>query len=281
MLVVNLFNCLYCFSFPTSSKAQSKMSDRKLKFITPIKVPKKSEIIARELRNRIIRGELSEGTSLPSEAELIEQFGISRPTLREALRLLEADALITVKRGARGGPTVHIPGPDLAAHHFGLVLQTQDTELSDVFRARQLVEPPAVRMLVDEAGEGAADALREVIAKEWDALDEDDFLALTQAAAEFHETLVRLTKNKTLLLIMQMLNSVYAKHVSSEYMATSGQFDNRKASRLSIKAHEKLVELIAAGDGDAATTYWREHLAKVRKILFKQQPHRRVIDVLD
>jgi DNA-binding FadR family transcriptional regulator len=257
------------------------MSDRSLRFITPIKVPKKSEIIARELRNRIVRGELPKGTSLPSEAELIEQFGISRPTLREALRLLEADGLITVKRGSRGGPTVQIPGPELAAHHFGLVLQTQDTELTDVFRARQLIEPPAVRLLIDEGNAAAADILREVIAREWDALDKDDFLSLTLAAAEFHETLVRLTNNKTLLLIVQMLNSVYAKHVSAEYTAASGQFDTRKASRLSIKAHEKLVELIGAGEGDAATSYWREHLAKVRKILFKQHASIRVIDVLD
>jgi DNA-binding FadR family transcriptional regulator len=252
-----------------------------LDFATPIKVDKKSDLIARELRNRIIRGELAEGDSLPSEAELIEQFGISRPTLREALRILEADSIITIRRGSRGGPVIHMPGPEIAARHFGLVLQAQDTALSDVFRARQLIEPPAVRIVVEQAHKKAPKVLREIVELEWQTVEQGDIVQLSEYATRFHEALVSLTGNQTLLLIMQMLNEVYRKHMSAEYMATSPMVDSTKAARLSIKAHEQLIDLIMAGDPDAATDYWREHLARVRKILFKHHQSMKVIDVLD
>jgi DNA-binding FadR family transcriptional regulator len=257
------------------------MKNASLDFATPIKVDKKSDLIARELRNRIIRGELTEGDSLPSEAELIEQFGISRPTLREALRILEADSMISIRRGSRGGPIVHLPGPAVAARHFGLVLQAQDTALTDVFRARQLIEPPAVRIVVEEARKRAPKILREITALEWDAVEQGDIGLLSEYSTRFHEALVKLTGNQTLLLIMQMLNEVYRKHVSAEYMATNPLVDNSKAARLAIKSHERLIELIQAGDADEATDYWREHLARVRKILFKHHESMKVIDVLE
>ena len=69
----------------------------------PVKVPKTAELVATQLRNQIVRGDLREGDALPPEAALMAQFGVSRPTLREAFRVLESEALISVRRGARGG----------------------------------------------------------------------------------------------------------------------------------------------------------------------------------
>lgn len=262
------------------------MTERPKLSLAPIKVLKKSELIAAELRKRIIRGQLKEGDNLPSEAELIQQFGISRPTLREALRILEADSLITVHRGSRGGPVAHLPGPDLAARHFGLVLQTQDTSLADVYRARQLIEPPAVRMVVETpASQKKAPAyLRELVDNLKIAAEKHDVEATSEYATRFHEGIVKLTENKTLLLIMQMLNDVYYKHMSGEY-GLSLDLTNKKgfprSISMAIKANEHLIALIEKGDPDAAADYWREHLSGVRKVLFKHQQTKRIIDVLD
>jgi len=63
-----------------------------------LRVPKTAELVADSIRGQIVRGELNEGDTLPAEADLTLQFGISRPTLREALRILESEALITVSR---------------------------------------------------------------------------------------------------------------------------------------------------------------------------------------
>jgi DNA-binding FadR family transcriptional regulator len=73
-----------------------------------LRLPKAGELVARHLRNRIIRGELPEGTMLPSEHDLIRQFGVSRPTLREAIRVLESEQLLEITRGLHGGARVLI-----------------------------------------------------------------------------------------------------------------------------------------------------------------------------
>ena len=78
-------------------------------------VPKLSHIIADRLREQIARGELRQGDTLPPEAELVRQFGVSRPILRESLRVLEAESLIALGRGARAGAMVLSPSPGTAA----------------------------------------------------------------------------------------------------------------------------------------------------------------------
>ena len=252
--------------------------------LAPIKALKKSELIAKELRNQIIRGDIAEGGSLPAEAELMEQFCISRPTLREALRILESDSLITIQRGAQGGAVACKPGQDLAAKHFGLVLQTRDTSVADVFRARQLIEPPAVRVVVEQAHERAPELLGEIVAQQQQAINKREITLARHYTTKFHEGIIRLTENQTLLLVMQMLNEVYYRHMSAEYMAVDGlrsEEDVVKACRLSVKAHKHLIGLISEKESDRATAYWRDHLAKVRTMLFEHHESMRVIDILD
>jgi DNA-binding FadR family transcriptional regulator len=75
-----------------------------------VRAPKLPLIIAQQLRAQIACGELRPGDSLPSESELLKDFGISRPTLREALRVLESETLIQLGRGSRSGATILAPG---------------------------------------------------------------------------------------------------------------------------------------------------------------------------
>ena len=100
-----------------------------------VRVPKTAELVASQLRRRIVRGELAEGAALPPESTLMEQFGVSRPTLREAFRVLESESLISVRRGAHGGARVHVPNGDVAARYAALVLEHRGTTLADLFTA--------------------------------------------------------------------------------------------------------------------------------------------------
>lgn len=79
----------------------------------PVQMPKAAEVVAADVRRRIVRGELRADDALPPETELMSQFGISRPTLREALRILEAEGLVAIRRGARGGARVQAPSPEV------------------------------------------------------------------------------------------------------------------------------------------------------------------------
>src|SRR3546814_9043440 len=82
-----------------------------------IRVPKTSELVADQIRAQIVRGELQEGDSLPPEGTLMSTLGISRPTLREAFRILEAENLISVVRGSRSGARVDRKSTRLNSSH--------------------------------------------------------------------------------------------------------------------------------------------------------------------
>ena len=124
----------------------------------------KPQQIADELRRLIVSGELSEGDSLGHEPDLVERFGVSRPSLREALRILEAEGLISVVRGMLGGVVVHEPDGRMTARTAALVLQARNVSLADVHEARSLLEPTAVRVVASLRSRRAAVAeLRRLI----------------------------------------------------------------------------------------------------------------------
>ena len=78
---------------------------------TAVRSPKTAELVAGTLRRMVVDGQLKDGDFLPNEAELMTHFGVSRPTLREAVRVLESERLVEVRRGSRTGARVRVPGP--------------------------------------------------------------------------------------------------------------------------------------------------------------------------
>src|SRR5271157_5989752 len=131
----------------------------------------KPQQIADELRRLIILGELDEGDSLGHEPDLIERFGVSRPSLREALRILEAEGLISVIRGVQGGVVVHRPDSRQTARTAAIVLES-----------RTILEPAAVRVVAASCQRKAhARTLRSLIAEEEEAIDDPEAFGLANA----------------------------------------------------------------------------------------------------
>lgn len=224
----------------------------------------KPKQIADELRGLIITSGLDEGDLLGTEADLLERFDVSRPSLREALRILEADGLISVARGALGGVVVHRPDQRMTARAAALVLQSRSVSLSDVFDASAVIEPAAARMVATSRGhQRAANQLREVIVEQKRTVN--DPLACTNAMIRFHSEIVFLAGNQTLILVCEMLNEVIARAIAD--VLTRTREEPVSARRRTTRAHERLVELIAAGDGDAAQAHWNAHMARLRRSL--------------
>ncbi|MDB5082960.1 MAG: hypothetical protein JWP00_4884 [Chloroflexi bacterium] len=123
-----------------------------------LKVPRASELVADKLRSLIVDGVVSEGANLPSEKELVLQLGVSRATLREALRILEVEGLISTKTGPKGGILVQRPGVANLTRSLSLLLQLEETPFSVLLEARRLLEPlcanlAAERVTVEEMAE--------------------------------------------------------------------------------------------------------------------------------
>jgi DNA-binding FadR family transcriptional regulator len=242
------------------------------------RIREKPQQIADELRQLIISGELDEGDSLGHEPELIERFGVSRPSLREALRILEAEGLITVVRGVNGGVVAHRPDQRLTARTAALVLQSRNVPLADVFEARTIIEPAAARLIASGRGrKGAARRLRELIAEQERMIDEPE--AFGHSNARFHEQLIALAGNETLTIVAEMLNEVVARAVTV-VSQTAGDGGSVRTRRRGVHSQERLAELIEAGDADGAEAHWRTHMAVVGKVMLGQQA-RTVVDLLD
>jgi len=106
-----------------------------------LKVPRASELVSDKLRSLIVEGVVPEGGNLPSEKDLVAQLGVSRATLREALRILEAEGLISTKTGPKGGIMVQRPGSAALTRSLSLLLQLEETPFSVLLEARRLLEP--------------------------------------------------------------------------------------------------------------------------------------------
>ncbi len=232
-----------------------------------IRVPKVAELVADTIRNRILNGELKEGDSLPPEAQLLEAFGISRPTLREAFRVLETEKLLSVSRGSRTGATVHEPKIDGVARYASYVLRANNTTIEDVYGARLAIEPFIVRRLAEKSPKATIERLRQE-ANRLDALNAaEKHEEVTIGLTEFHRVLVEVGGNKALHFLVELLNDIMKTHQLRHLSLrpfTSGE--QRKRSQKGIKSFFRLIEYIEKGDVDGAESHWRLHLEKTNKI---------------
>ena len=223
-----------------------------------VQVPKAAALVADDLRRRIVHSDLSEGDALPNETELMEYYGLSRPTLREALRVLENESLIEVKRGAKGGARVRLPDVAVTARHAALLLQLQGTTLQDVIEARRIIEPAVVRMLAERRPPQAIEKLN--AAHENALATVDDPMAYARAAARFHEQVIELAGNRTLTLLARIVQEISEAH-NQAVLATVRR--PRSSAEHANDDHAALVGHIERGEADEAFALWGDHIDRI------------------
>lgn len=237
----------------------------------------KPQQIADELRALIVSGELADGEMLGHEPDLVERFGVSRPSLREALRILEAEGLVTVVRGVRGGVVVHAPDRRMTARTAAVMLKARNVSLADVYEARTMLEPIAARVIATSRNRKAAvKTLRALLADEEDAIEDPEKFGVANAA--FHHGLVSLAGNQTLIIVADMLDEIVVRAVAA---VSSGDdvVGSLSVRRRGLRSQERLIDLIDAGDGIDAEEHWREHMHVVGRVLLGQQSTT-VVDLL-
>jgi DNA-binding FadR family transcriptional regulator len=234
-------------------------------------------MVASHLRRQIIRGELKEGDQLPSESVLMEEFGVSRPTLREAFRILEAEGAITVRRGVRGGARVQVPEVGVAARHVGLLLQYRGALLSDVYEVRAVLEPAAARMAARRRTSADLARLQEVLDRHH-ASTEDPGAAFA-ADEEFHRLIVELSGNETLQVLAAMVSNIIREGDRS-YADSHDWQHEQELVKIALRAHARLVELIRKRAGEEAEELWRKHLAESAKVVLGGRTTATVVELL-
>jgi len=237
----------------------------------------KPQQIADELRQLIVAGQLADGESIGHEPDLVERFGVSRPSLREALRILEAEGLITVKRGVLGGIVVHQPNGRMTARTAALLLQARNVPLADVYDARGLIEPVAARVVAQSRSrKSAAAELRRLTAEQLEVIDDPE--AFGRANSAFHARLVELAGNQTLRIVAEMLAEVVARAVAAVSQPDEGK-DTAATRARGLRSQARLAALIEAGDAAEAEAHWAEHMRVAGRVLLAQRA-RTVIDLM-
>jgi GntR family transcriptional regulator, transcriptional repressor for pyruvate dehydrogenase complex len=218
------------------------------------------EQVADQLRDLIISGTLSVGDRLPTEAELCERFQTSRSTIREALRLLSSQSLITTQVGATGGSSVAHPQiteiSDFLNTTLSLLAGTSELSVREFLEARQLLEVPAARMATQARGAELADTLKNFAPTRLDKLPPQEIFRLNR---QFHLTIVESSGNRLLRLMAEPLFSVMQNRFLRD-RAHAGTWEDVE------RDHQHIIEMVQSGDADAVEEAMRKHLGNLEPL---------------
>ena len=245
----------------------------------PLRRPKAAELVAGELRHQIVSGQLKPGDKLHPENVLQEEFAISRPTLREALRLLESESLITISRGKHGGARVRSIDLGAAARQVGVYLQIEGATLQDVWLARTIIEPPAAGLLAERRNPTAFAELETNIAAAHEAAERDP-IHYADLSADFSVLITKHCGSKTLHLLNALIHDIIRRQHKDVTARTLSKAGVGKLRQESIRSREKALELMRRGSSAAAESFWREHLERMRDLVLAAYKGPTTIDVL-
>ncbi len=216
------------------------------------------EQIAATLRGRVVAGELEPGERLPTETMLATEFGVSRATVREALRQLDTQSLIRTSKGATGGSYVTLPSAGhLSASlrsGIGLLADAQDISLDDLLEARELLEVPAARLAARRRREHDLERLRAAIPGNPLELGAQDQFAHN---ADFHAVVLEASGNVLLAIAAQPVFDVLQTRLAR---STLGNPFHRAINT----HHRAIAAAIEAGDEDAAGGEMHLHVEYLR-----------------
>jgi GntR family transcriptional regulator, transcriptional repressor for pyruvate dehydrogenase complex len=234
-----------------------------------------AESVAAELRTRILHGQGADAYRLPTQDRLMEEFGVSLPSIREAIRILETEGLVTVRRGNVGGAEVHQPDEASAAYHLGLVLQGGRVGLGDLARAIQLLEPMCAAGCAQR--EDRATEVVPLLAAnvETSATLVTAGTEFGDVAREFHGLVVALVGNATIRHVVGSLVTLWAaqEQAWAELLTSRGEYPPEESEDRATEAvaeHRRLVAAIEAGDAVRARAIAHAHLAEMQDRLLQR-----------
>lgn len=223
----------------------------------------KSEYVAQLLLERIITAKLEPGSSFGTEAELLEQFPVSRPTLREGLRLLEAQGVLALRPGPKGGIIVTKPGMDVLAHALSVYLRLHDVPFISVLKAREIIEPALAAEAALVRSDEDLTALQESVDRILEAPSEADFIRENRS---FHSLVAKASKNEVLTIFWSTISIL----ASGEQYGVSFTPAHRQHVAM---AHQEIVDAIRAGDSVLASERMNAHVRELEQLVRKRYQH--------
>ncbi|HEY7485232.1 MAG TPA: FCD domain-containing protein [Streptosporangiaceae bacterium] len=220
----------------------------------PVNDRRISELIVDQVRLLIRQQHLNPGDRLPAERELCERFGVSRVTVREALRVLEANGLVEIRVGARGGAFVTTPSRERVGEGIADLLTLSAVTAHEVTEARLILELGMVPLVCERADDDDIAALLDICDRQESALAAGDYQI--NLSAEFHSRLAECAHNAAVHMLIQSFRGPLL--MSLERAQQTAPEMGRKGA----KEHREIVHAIQRRDVDQTTEIMRRHLAR-------------------
>jgi DNA-binding FadR family transcriptional regulator len=224
---------------------------------TPIRQARASGEIVSQIERAIFDGELKTGDRLESERELAERFGVSRITVRDALRVLEARGLVHVKVGASGGAFVSETNVDQVAESISTMILLRRMTLSGVAEARTVVETATCELAAERADAAALRRIEQMVDKGRSVVREQT--PHTEASMDFHVAVADAAKNELLAATVAAYRDLLVQ--------TLHDMRDVRSAKATQKAHEEILDAIRSHDPEAARKLMLEHLRDFEKRL--------------
>jgi GntR family transcriptional regulator, transcriptional repressor for pyruvate dehydrogenase complex len=245
---------------PTSSRTTgAEVTDGAPRSVQPdmfgkVSVGRISETIVEQVRQLMRAGQLRPGDRLPAERDLCEQFGVSRVTVREALRMLESSGLVEIRVGARGGAFVTAPSSGRIGDGLADMLSLSVIGAADVTEVRMILEVGIVPLLCERATEEDLEDLERMCAQSREALRKSAYTM--DMSAEFHVRVARATHNPALAMLVESFRGPILMSME-QARATAPEM-----GKLGTEEHEQFVAAVRTRDADQAMRIMREHLSR-------------------
>jgi len=219
--------------------------------INKVSAPKSYDLLAQDLRNLILNGDIVEGSYLPTERELVQQSGLSRGSVREALRLLSAEGLVEARQGRTGGSVVTLPNAETFKQFVTRFVLGRKLPPRAIHEAREIVEPALARLAAlrrTEQDLQHLDHLQNELLR-----DSGNFARLSTLNIQWHVAVADASKNE--------LMATFFKSISAEVVVatTTEVFDTPVTRARVIKIHGRINDAIRAQDADLAERLMRAH----------------------
>jgi DNA-binding FadR family transcriptional regulator len=219
--------------------------------------------VADQLRELIVRGDVTPGDRLPVESELSAMFGVSRSTVREALRTLSSMNLVSTKRGVNGGTFVVEPRAEHVGSYLeatlGLLSGADMVSIDEMLEARELLEIPAARMAATRRTEEQLSAIEQTLATTREHLD---MAHVFEGHKDFHIAIMEASNNRLLEVMGGPIFSVLRTRFLRD--RAPRRFWDQVADD-----HRNIYDAIVTGDEDLASGLMGEHLVHLRSMYQK------------
>jgi GntR family transcriptional regulator, transcriptional repressor for pyruvate dehydrogenase complex len=226
--------------------------------LAPVVVPKASDVLAARLRELIMQGHFTPGDLLPTERDHVVESKLSRTSVREALRVLEAEGLIVTRAGRAGGSTVTLPARASVARSVETFVRAHGIRLESLLECRVAVEPTLARLAArNRSAPELAEirALHERFVKSVDVVPDYKRINL-----DWHLAVARASGNEPLIALMEAISTPIRDAMDYQHVTTP------ELRRVAVKAHTSILRAIEEQDEEAALRRMERHVAGYRDI---------------